>query len=110
MPDMSTEWLPRIRDLNKARNNAPHKPLLLLTVLDLAEVDELPPESISLTPEITFRFETFAQIVAYRRTQRIDIRMPFHHLKSDGFWQAYAEDGSPSKHRSVTQYVVPENR
>ncbi|MFN3194224.1 MAG: HNH endonuclease [Aureliella sp.] len=106
---MSTEdWLDRIAKLNKARNNAPHKPLLLLTVLDLAEAGQLPSESVSLTPEIAFRFETFAQIVAYRRTQRIDIRMPFHHLKSDGFWQAYAEDRSPSKHRSVTQYVVPD--
>lgn len=79
-----------------------------MTVLDLAEAAELPSESVSLTPEIAFRFETFSQIVAYRRTQRIDIRMPFHHLKSDGFWQAFAEDGSPSKHCSVTKYVVPD--
>lgn len=101
-------WLDRIAKLNKARNNAPHKPLLLLTVLDLADASDLPSESVSLTPEIAFRFETFAQIVTYRRTQRIDIRMPFHHLKSDGFWRAFTQEGSLSKHRSVTQYVVPE--
>ena len=101
-------WLARIPNLNKARNNAPHKPLLLLTVLDLADAGELESQPLYLSPEIAFRFETFSQIVAYRRTQRIDIRMPFHHLKSDGFWKAFAQDGASSKHRSVTSYVLPD--
>ncbi|MBB3204900.1 putative restriction endonuclease [Rhodopirellula rubra] len=101
-------WLDRIARLNKARNNAPHKPLLLLTVLDLAEAGELGGQPLYLSPEIAFRFDTFSQIVAYRRTQRIDIRMPFHHLKSDGFWKAFAQDGTSSKHRSVTSYVLPD--
>lgn len=103
-------WLDRIAKLNKARNNAPHKPLLLLTVLDLAEAGAFGVGPLSLTPEIAFRFETFAQIVSYRRSQRIDIRMPFHHLKSDGFWLPFTQDGSPSKHRSVTSYVVPDQQ
>ncbi|OYP37208.1 HNH endonuclease [Rhodopirellula sp. MGV] len=99
-------WLDRIAKLNKARNNAPHKPLLLLTVLDLAEAGEIGGQPLYLSPEIAFRFETFSQAPAYRRTQRIDIRMPFHHLKSDGFWKAFAQDGLLSKHRSVTSYVL----
>jgi putative restriction endonuclease len=101
-------WLDRIAKLNKARNNAPHKPLLLLTILDLAEAGEFRAAPMSLTLEIAFRFETFAQIVAYRRSQRIDIRMPFHHLKSDGFWLAFTKDDSLSKHLAVTHYIVPD--
>lgn len=102
-------WLGKLTKLNKARNNAPHKPLLLLVVLELAEKKELPHGELFLTPELAFRFATYFQIVAYRRTQRPDVRMPFHHLKTQGFWSAHTEAGEPSKHRSVTRYVVPDS-
>lgn len=101
-------WLGRLTKLNKARNNAPHKPLLLLVVLELAEQNELRDGELFVTAELAFRFDTFAQIVAYRRTQRPDVRMPFHHLKTQGFWSEHTESGEPSKHRSVTRYVIPD--
>ena len=31
----------------------------------------------------------------------------FHHLKTQGFWNAFTEHGTPSSHKSVTQYVIP---
>lgn len=101
-------WLGKLTKLNKARNNAPHKPLLLLVVLEAIEKHELVHGEMFLTPELAFRFDTFAKVVAYRRTQRPDVRMPFHHLKTDGFWRAHTESGEPSKHRSVTRYVMLE--
>ncbi|MEQ9410070.1 MAG: hypothetical protein RIK87_20205 [Fuerstiella sp.] len=82
-------WLGKLNKLNKARNNAPHKPLLLLVVLELAERGEFDAGRFLLTPELSYRFDTFAQVVAHRRTQRPVIRMPFHHLKTDGFWNAF---------------------
>jgi len=103
------QWLGKLTKLNKARNNAPHKPLLLLVVLEAAEKHELLHGEMFLTPELAFRFDTFAQVVAYRRTQRPDIRMPFHHLKTDGFWTACTESGEPSKHRTVTRFVMPDS-
>src|SRR5437660_2817484 len=75
---------------------APHKPLLLLVILELAEQGLLPRHVLPLTPELAFRFCTYWGIVAHRRTQRPDVRLPFHHLSSDGFWSALQEDGSPS--------------
>ena len=83
------QWLRKLTSLkvDKARGDpAPHKPLLLLVVLELAELGELPAEVLPLTPELAFRFCTYSSIVAHRRTQRPDIRFPFHHLKSDGVW------------------------
>lgn len=58
---------------------APHKPLLLLTVLDLAERYELS-EVLELTPELAFAFCSYFSVVAYRRGAKPDIRLPFHHL------------------------------
>lgn len=103
-----TNWLARIADLNVYRakhRRAPHKPLLLLVLLELADKGELPANVMWLTPELSFRFDTFWQVVAYRRTQPPDVRMPFHHLSGDGLWTPFTENGHRSEHRSLTRYV-----
>ncbi len=73
-------WLGKLTKLHKARDNAPHKPLLLLVFLELVETGEFTGGRLSLTPELAFRFDTFFAVVAYRRTARPDVRIPFHHL------------------------------
>lgn len=103
LPEVQTSddyWLRKLPKLNRARGNAPHKPLLLLAVLELGELSELADGPLFLTPILAFRFDTFAQVVAYRRTQRPDVRMPFHHLRTDGFWSAQMESGALSSHHS----------
>lgn len=98
-PDSST-WLSRIAGLNVYRAKggpAPHKPLLLLLVFELAEKGELG-GALLLTPELAFRFATFYLVVAHRRSQRPDVRMPFYHLQSDGFWRSLDEHGQPAAH------------
>ncbi len=74
---------------------APHKPLLLLTILDMAE-EQYIPDPLPLTPELAFRFCTYWTVVAHRRRQRPDIRLPFHHLAGDGIWHPLLADGTPS--------------
>jgi putative restriction endonuclease len=49
-------WLQKISKLNVYRakhGRAPHKPLLLLALLELAELNELPNGVIWLTPELS---------------------------------------------------------
>lgn len=102
------DWLRKLADLNVYRAKggpAPHKPLLLLVVLNLAEEGGLPDERLELTPELAFRFCTYWSIVARRRTQRPDVRLPFHHLQSDGFWESLTEDGGPSPDLKLTRYA-----
>jgi putative restriction endonuclease len=93
------DWLAKVAKLRvyKARGGpAPHKPLLLLVILEMAEQGLLPEDLLPLTPELAFRFYSYWNIVARRRNQRPDVRFPFHHLQSDGFWSALGEDGMPS--------------
>src|SRR5437588_1227009 len=102
------EWLGRLARLkvDRARGDpAPHKPLLLLVVLELAEQGLLPKDVLPLTPELAFRFCTYWNIVAHRRTQRPDVRLPFHYLQTDGFWTALGEDGKPSPDPRLTRYA-----
>ncbi len=96
------EWLAKLTQLkvDRARGDpAPHKPLLLLVLLQLAEEGQLSNEEVRLTPELAFRFCTYASVVVRRRKQRPDIRYPFYHLKSDGFWSPLTEEGKPARDR-----------
>lgn len=101
-------WLEKLANLNVYRAKggmAPHKPLLLLVILEFAEQGLLPKDVLPLTPELAFRFCTYWNIVAHRRTQRPDVRMPFHHLQSDGIWSSLDEDGRLSPDDRLTRYV-----
>ena len=66
------QWLAKFARLrvDRARGDpAPHKPLLLLVVLELAEQGQLPEDVLPLSPELAFRFFAFWNVVAHRRTQ-----------------------------------------
>jgi putative restriction endonuclease len=92
-------WLDKLSKLRVDRASgdpAPHKPLLLLAVLERAERGQLPPRTLPLTPELAFQFYTYWAVVAHRRRQRPDIRLPFHHLQGDGVWTVLDESGEPS--------------
>jgi len=97
-------WLSRLSDVNPS-GEAPHKPLLLLTILKAADRDGDLPDVIALSPELAYQFKLFEHIVAHRRKQKLDIRMPFHHLRSSGVWTPLDKHGEPSTHRSVTTCV-----
>jgi putative restriction endonuclease len=102
-------WLEKLAKLkvDKARGDpAPHKPLLLLVVLELAEQELLPRDILPLTPELAFRFCTYWSIVARRRSQRPDVRYPFFHLKSDGVWCPLDEQAKPTTERFRTRYAA----
>src|SRR5438132_9953449 len=63
-PFMATpeQWLGKLANLkvDKARGDpAPHKPLLLLVVLELAEQGQAFGDILALTPELAFRFCTY---------------------------------------------------
>jgi putative restriction endonuclease len=106
--DIKSYWLKQIATLkvDKARGDpAPHKPLLLLVVFDLAEDGLLENEILALSGELAFRFFTYWTVCAARRKQRPEIRMPFHHLKSGGFWSVLSEDGKPSPDKKLTAFA-----
>jgi putative restriction endonuclease len=107
------QWLAKLAKLkvDKACGDpAPHKPLLLLVILELAEQGQLPKDVLPLTPELAFRFCTYWSIVAHRRTQRPDVRLPFFHLKSDGIWSLLDEQAQPTEERLKARYAaLPSN-
>ena len=101
-------WLHKLATLriDRARGNpAPHKPLLLLVILEMADKGEIVSEEVSLSPDLAFRFSVFWSVVAERRKQRPEVRLPFHHLGSSRIWQPLTTDGQPSPDKKLTRTV-----
>lgn len=84
---------------------APHKPLLLLVVCDMAASGELPEKILSFSGELVFRFVTYWSVVAHRRNQKPDVLLPFFHLQSSTFWEPLDVNGFVTRERKLTVAV-----
>ena len=95
------KWLKVVSNLRVDRKGsiAPHKPLLLLVLAELAEQGKLTDEILPLTGELVFRFLAYGTVVAERRSQRLDIHLPFFYMRSDGCWTLLDENGQPTLER-----------
>lgn len=91
-------------NIDRARGSAPHKPLLLLCLLEIAEQSGLS-EVMHVTGELTFYFAGYWSVVSHRRSQRPDIKLPLYHMKSDGFWLPLDAEQNPLQHRDMPAYI-----
>jgi putative restriction endonuclease len=98
------EKLAQLKTSRKGTEPAPHKPLLLLAVMDLCESGVIAANPIPRSPELTYQFMTYSRIVSHRRGP-LDIRMPFHHLVSDGIWAPLDAHLQPSPDRKLTLFA-----
>lgn len=107
-------WIQRLASLRRdeirgrwssnTKAGAPHKPLLLLAVLD--EVGREAPSHVGrveITEDLQERFYLLWHGLM-DPGRSIDIALPFYHLSSDGLWEIKAADGSdinPERARSL---------
>jgi putative restriction endonuclease len=101
-------WLNKLATLriDRARDNpAPHKPLLLLVIMEMAEKGEITKREVTLSPDLAFRFSVYWSVVAQRRKQSPEVRLPFHHFGSSGIWQPLTAGGDPSPDKKLTTMI-----
>lgn len=107
-------WLLRLTNLKLGKGPtgkpAPHKPIMLLCLLDLIDSGELTGPLVAFDVHLTQRFRDYWSLVAARQPSAPDMALPFHHLSSDGVWRTLTADGAPSAARATTQLceVVPD--
>jgi hypothetical protein len=70
---------------NQPEHRAPHKPLLLLAVMDLFAEGELERNLVTVTPDLLETFALYWSRVMPRERRGI-LAYPFFHLRSEGFW------------------------
>lgn len=101
--ELAKKWLAKLTKLNPAsgrggcRGKAPHKPLLLICLTDMAESGELLSRSFSRSPGLVLRFRSYGSIVTHRWPTRLDLRLPFYHLSSQDFWEPFDAEMHPAK-------------
>lgn len=93
---MLNDWFNRLAKLRvdrASKNPAPHKPLLLLAILDQIEGGSITSNIVRLTPELAFRFLGYWEVVSSRGRSVGRAELPFFHLQSDGFLRHVAIPG-----------------
>ena len=107
---MTISWLNKLRKLNpnrsRAKGAAPHKPGLLLSLLDMAQDGELQSVELKRTPGMHVRFNAFSSIALPRWGGKVDMSYPFFYLKSQGFWQALDDGKRQSTSVEETQSIL----
>jgi putative restriction endonuclease len=98
--EIAKRWLGKLTKLNPnrarpgsaCRGYAPHKPLLLLCLLDMAEAGELTSRTFARSAGLVLRFRSYGTIVAERWPSKLDVRLPFYHLSSQKFWEPFTSE------------------
>jgi putative restriction endonuclease len=104
-----THWLGKLANLNAARTPglgvAPHKPLMLFSVMDLIERGTLLDRRVAYNAELVTAFRNYWHHVHQRRGNQPDITMPFNALGGyrDAVWMRFDEHGNPSKSKLTTR-------
>lgn len=90
-----TRYLRKFSKLTRgqtAYGKAPHKPILLLTLIELVEKEVITDNRVFLTPELVATFkENFALLA--EAGHNADFTQPFFYLKSEGFWHLQPKPG-----------------
>ncbi len=77
---------------HQSRGEAPHKPILLLAVLELISQGKLTQNRIELSPDLIAAFlKYWGQLV--RTDHQSTIALPFYHLTGDRFWHLQPNPG-----------------
>ena len=87
-------------NLNKIRSKgfAPHKPLLLLTIIELIERGQIHENKIYCSPDLERTFRKYwDKVIGWNYS----IAIPFFFLKSDGFWDLHSNIGCEDELRNT---------
>lgn len=78
--------------VDRSKGVAPHKPILLLAIIELIEYGKLSENKIYPTPLTTSTFLKYWSRLN-SETHRANVSLPFFHLKSEGFWHLHPNKG-----------------
>lgn len=91
--------------VDRAHGIAPHKPILLLSVIQLIRVGSIKENKIFLLPELN---DTFLRYWSYlgSDSHNPDISRPFFHLRGDKFWHLIP---NPGFNKIIYSKIKPKN-
>lgn len=107
--DLSEYWLGKLSNLKvaktSARGIAPHKPIMMLSLIDLIESGVIDCSFVTYNARLVSQFRSYWDLVLHRQRNRPDIAMPFNALGGDHdlIWERFDEKRNPSKSKLTTR-------
>jgi putative restriction endonuclease len=113
---MSTDFLIRLARLRTDKNRhrwteatafrAPHKPFLLLSVMDMAAQDGIASPFVEPSFDLIERFARYWDLVQ-PPSSKCNVAYPFFHLRSEGFWRLVPKPGKENEvHEGITSSIT----
>lgn len=98
---MWEEWLERLYNLRRDKRGSherPHKPVLLLSIIDLLDRGAIRENAVALSDELVATFKRYFAVVK-EQDDKPTIENPFYFLSGDKFWQVIPKGGSEPLYR-----------
>ncbi len=86
--------------IDRAHGNAPHQPVLLLTIIEMIEQEQIEINKIPPSPHLVEKFLKYWNCVTNRKPNPA---LPFFHLKSRSFWHHHPNPGYEKALEVVSQ-------
>jgi len=102
-------WLERLYNLRRDRSGGherPHKPVLLLSIIDLLDRGVIERNEIPLSDELVTTFKRYFEVVR-KHDDQPTIQNPFFHLSGDKFWQLVPLPGETQMYRERATSGAP---
>jgi len=87
-----SEYINKFAKLRRDKD-APHKPILLIAVIELIDLGKIQRNQIYLSPELVATFLKYWGSLVKNPKHHSDISLPFFHLKGDKFWHLMPNPG-----------------
>jgi putative restriction endonuclease len=108
MPSTLEKYIAKFRKLRRAPGKkgsggtAPHKPVLLLAVIEAFERGDMLANQVPLSEQLVIIFkEAWKQLVEDPQFMP-NLAMPFYHLKNEGFWTLITQPGMEEGFHELT--------
>jgi putative restriction endonuclease len=102
-------WLERLYNLRRDKSGShgrPHKPALLLSIIDLLDHGVITRNEVPLSDELVATFKRYFAVVR-RENDQPTIQNPFFHLCGDKFWKLVPVVGEQSIYREGATSGAP---
>ena len=103
------QWLERLYNLRRDKRGSherPHKPVLLLAIIDLLDRGAIQGNAIPLSDELVASFKRYFALVK-REDDQPTIQNPFFHLSGDGLWKLVPPPGQEPIYRTGATSGAP---
>lgn len=102
-------WLSTLNTSKRAGRKAPHKAILLLSIMELIEEGVINESKVALSDKLIDKFNEIWSRLVNDKTFNCNITAPYWHMRSEPFWKIIARQGkepNPNSLKSLQENTI----